>query len=260
MSPDGRSVAYLATEGQNSAVHVYDLQRGSTTKLAQDSRDDGIAWHPDSRSLGIYSQRKDVNGIFLRNPDGSDRLLVPLPAGAVSIRNFSWAPDGKQLAYTVQTGSQHDIWVLTLNDKRPGDNKTPGDKPAMQPFLNSAAAEYSPEFSPDGRWLAYVSDESGRAEVYLTGTPRASGSRSRPVAVMVRRGGATERNCTRRARWTVSEDDGRGGDSGRRVAASHEACAPLRPARDGDQAQLSNPAVSGNTGAGYDVLRTGQLS
>ncbi len=172
VSPDGRSVAYLATEGQNSAVHVYDLQRGSTTKLTpravdeKDNNDLGIAWHPDSRSLGIDSRRKDAEGIFLRNPDGSDRLLVPLPAGVSSIRNFSWAPDGKRLAYTVQTGSQHDIWVLTLDDKRPGE------KPTSQPFLNSAAAEYSPAFSPDGRWLAYVSDESGRPEVYLHGYPQ----------------------------------------------------------------------------------------
>jgi serine/threonine-protein kinase len=166
VSPDGRSIAYMVGSGQKSDVHVYDLQRGSTTKLTQDSLDQGIAWHPDSRSLAIYSRRKDANGIFLRNPDGSERLLAPLPDGVVSIRNFSWAPDGKQLAYTAQTGSQHDIWVLTLNDQ------TPGEKPSMKPFLNSAASGFSPKFSPDGRWMAYVSGESGRPEVYLHGYPQ----------------------------------------------------------------------------------------
>jgi hypothetical protein len=66
-----------------------------------------------------------------------------------------------RLAYTVQTGSLHDIWILTM-----------GDKPTSEPFLQSAAAEHSPAFSPDGRWLAYVSDESGRSEVYVKGYPQ----------------------------------------------------------------------------------------
>lgn len=161
LSPEGRSIAFIVANGQNSEVYVYDLQRGSTTKLTGDSRDSGIAWHPDSRSLAIKSIRKDTNGIFLKNLDGGERLLVPRPAGAISTRNFSWAPDGKQLAYTVQTGSQHDIWVLTM-----------GEKPTSQAFLNSAPSEYSPRFSPDGRWLAYVSDESGRPEVYVQGYPQ----------------------------------------------------------------------------------------
>jgi eukaryotic-like serine/threonine-protein kinase len=159
VSPDGRSVAYIVRERQKSAVSVYDVQRGSTTKLTQDSDDDAVAWRPDSRSLAIHSQRKDASGVFLRNPDGSDRLLMP-DTGPPGIRNFSWAPDGKQLAYTVQNGSLHDIWIMTM-----------GEKPTMQPFLNSPASEYSPAFSPDGRWLAYVSDESGRPEIYLHGYP-----------------------------------------------------------------------------------------
>lgn len=166
VSPDGRSIAYIVGSGQKRDVHVYDLQRGSTTKLTQDSQDEGITWHPDSRALGIFSRRKDAIGIFLREPNGNERLLAPLLAGVTSLRNFSWATDGKQLAYTVQGGSQHDIWVLTLDDK------TPGEKPSMKLFLNSAASEFSPKFSPDGRWLAYVSDESGRPEVYVHGYPQ----------------------------------------------------------------------------------------
>jgi len=161
VSPDGRYIAFMVARGQDSEVHVYDLQRGSTTKLTRDSRDSGIAWHPDSRSLAIFSQRKDARGIFLKNLDGGERLLVPLPAGVVSLRNFSWAPNGKQLAYTVQTGLLHDIWVLTM-----------GEKPTSQPFLNSAVSEFSPKFSPDGLWLAYVSDESGRSEVYAQKYPQ----------------------------------------------------------------------------------------
>ncbi|MEQ1760599.1 MAG: protein kinase [Vicinamibacterales bacterium] len=161
VSPDGRAIAYMVANGQDSEVYLYDVLRGSTTKVTQDSRDDGFAWHPDGRSLAISSTRKDAAGIFLKSLGGGERLLVPLPAGVSSIRNFSWAPDGTQLAYTVQTALQHDIWVLTMSET-----------PTSQAFLKSAASEHSPTFSPDGRWLAYVSDESGRTEVYVQKYPQ----------------------------------------------------------------------------------------
>jgi eukaryotic-like serine/threonine-protein kinase len=85
---------------------------------------------------------------------------VATPAGVNSLRNAAWSPDGSTLAYTAQTGYLHDIWMLTM-----------GDPPVTAPFLSRTASEHSPAFSPDGRWLAYVSDESGRAEVYLQPYP-----------------------------------------------------------------------------------------
>jgi dipeptidyl aminopeptidase/acylaminoacyl peptidase len=88
-------------------------------------------------------------------------LLLPYAPENTANSNIAWSPDGTQLAYTVQTGSQHDIWILT-----------PGGSPATAPLLNGPAREHSPVFSPDGRWLAYVSDESGRYEVYVQRYPR----------------------------------------------------------------------------------------
>ena len=163
-SPDGRSVAYVVREGQKDTVHVYDVQRGSITKLTQDSDDNAIAWRPDSRSLGIHSQRKDASGIFLRNPDGTDQLLVPDP-GPPGLRNFSWAPDGKQLAYTVQTGSLHDIWVLSLDEKRRVGSPPCGRFSTARP----------PNIVLRSRPMAAgwrMSHESGRPEVYLHGYPQ----------------------------------------------------------------------------------------
>jgi Tol biopolymer transport system component len=98
--------------------------------------------------------------LFLKELDGTERRLVPNGVSTF-LRNTSWSPDGRFLAYTTQTGSQHDIWVLAA-----------GDKPDPQPLLNAPFAEHSPSFAPDGRWLAYVSDESGRAEVYVRRYPR----------------------------------------------------------------------------------------
>lgn len=99
-SPDGRSIAYFTRRG---SYYLYDVQRGSTVKRTQEGRDDGVAWRPDGRSLAISSVRNNgARGIFLSKPDGSEQLLVTRAAGVSFLRNFSWSPDGSQLAYAVQ--------------------------------------------------------------------------------------------------------------------------------------------------------------
>ena len=161
VSPDGHAVAFVVARGAASEVHIFDLVRGSTTKLKTDGTDSHPAWHTDSRSLALSSRAKAATGIFLKTLDGRERPLVPTPAGVTTVGNASWSPDGTRLAYTAQTGMQHDIWVLTT-----------GDAPATQPFLTSSASEFTPRFSPDGQWLAYTSDESGRLEVYVQKYPQ----------------------------------------------------------------------------------------
>jgi serine/threonine protein kinase/Tol biopolymer transport system component len=157
VSPDGRSIAYFTRRG---FYYVYDVQRGSTVKRTQEGRDLGVAWHPDGRSLAINSVRKNgARGIFLSKPDGSEQLLVPRAAGVSFLRNFSWSPDGSRLAYTVQRAGFTSIWILTL-----------GEKPPTQAFIKGQAR--SPRFSPDGKWLAYESGESGRNEVYIQQYPQ----------------------------------------------------------------------------------------
>jgi Tol biopolymer transport system component/predicted Ser/Thr protein kinase len=158
LSPDGNSVAYIVAHGSDSTVRIYDRIRGSTTSLTRQGTDDGLAWR-DNRSLAVASRAKSA--IFLHSLDGGDpRLLVSLPEGATALRNMSWSSDGTRLAYTVQTGLLHDIWVLTM-----------GDKPTAAPLLQSPTSEYGPKFSPDGNWLAYSSNESGRYEIYVRRYP-----------------------------------------------------------------------------------------
>jgi eukaryotic-like serine/threonine-protein kinase len=157
VSRDGHAVAYVVGGGQ---VHVYDRLRGSTTKLTEGGRDEGLAWHPDGRSVALFSTRKDAAGIFFKNLDGGERLLVPMPSGVAQLWNAAWSSDRIHLAYTRFTGQQDDIWVATM-----------GDPPTTAPYLTGAADENSPSFSPDGEWLAYVSDESGREEVYVRRYP-----------------------------------------------------------------------------------------
>ena len=192
VSADGHSVAFVSAQAQASAVHIYDRRRGSTTKLTDDGRDEGIAWHPDGRSLAVNSTRNGTRGIFLDHLDGREQLLVATPANVTVTRNAGWSPDGRLLAYTVQTGLLHDIWVLTM-----------GEKPTSEPFLKGVASEHSPTFSPDGRWLAYVSDESGRAEVYVRPYPQGERLAVSTGGGTGRRGGATGRNSSSRARTMV---------------------------------------------------------
>jgi Tol biopolymer transport system component len=161
ISPNGQYVAFQIQQGRRTIVHVYDVVRGTTTRLTQDGTDFSPSWHPNSRQLAVTSGKTDISGIFLKDLNGTERLLVPNPGTTTFVRNSSWSPDGRVLAYTVQTGSLHDIWVVTADDKS-----------SAQPLLNGPATEHTPAFSPDGRWLAYVSDQSGRAEVYVRRYPQ----------------------------------------------------------------------------------------
>ena len=159
VSRDGRSLAFIEARGEEAVVWVYDIERGTTSKLGADGKDMGLAWHPNGRSLAVAKLGVAGVEIVLRNLDGTEQVLVP-PTPSAMMRNLAWSPDGTRLAYTVQTGSLHDIWIYSTEDA------------AAAPFLAGVASEYSPSFSPNGRWLAYESDESGRQQVYAQAFPQ----------------------------------------------------------------------------------------
>jgi serine/threonine-protein kinase len=159
-SPDGRYVALTVGRVQQQEVHVHDVMRGTTSRLTRQGSDEAAAWHPNNQALAVFSRTQDARGLFLKDLNGGERLLVPAE-GSTQLRDASWSPDGRLLTYTVQTGNEHDIWVLTM-----------GDKPIAQPLVSSPAREHSPRFSPNGAWLAYVSDESGREEVHVRRYPQ----------------------------------------------------------------------------------------
>jgi serine/threonine-protein kinase len=248
VSPDGRFVAFIVNRGSTGEVHVYDRVRGSTTKLTQAGSDTVFAWHPDSRSIAVVS-RKDATGIYQKNLDGGERLLVTLPPNWALFRTPSWSPDGRLLAYAVQGGANHDIWVVTT-----------GDKPVAQPLLNSPAAEYSPRFSPDGRWLAYSSNESGRNEIYVRRYPQGerfavstgggNGPVWRPDGREVFFQGASDGAQKLMAVSVMSDGD----------ALRLGKPVPLFDLRvQGPTGAMEQYAGSGNGGTGYDVLPDGRF-
>ena len=158
LSPDGKRVVLVILEGGFRNIWVYDTVRGSLTRLTfGDTDNGGPTWSPDGRRIA-FSSSKDGNSVILTKPaDGSgseETLLSTKDFGYPS----SWSPDGKFLAYW-QPGPTGNwgIWVLPLEREH---------KP--QPLLtDNQFDQIQAVFSPDGKYLAYTSNESGRSEVYV---------------------------------------------------------------------------------------------
>jgi Tol biopolymer transport system component/tRNA A-37 threonylcarbamoyl transferase component Bud32 len=161
VSPKGDRVAYSAGPGGRLDIYVHDLARGTTSRVNTGgpySNEVG-AWSPDGASLLIsYAQGADpIRRLYRASADNSgppQPVLSDQEVGGRSIQEAgSWSSQGV-IAYV----GDGDIWTVA-----------PGATPV--PFVATAADEWSPAFSPDGRWLAYVSDASGRGEVYVRPYP-----------------------------------------------------------------------------------------
>jgi Tol biopolymer transport system component len=158
LSPDGRRIAYtaLGIEGQ---VRVYDVDRGTDTRLTGEGRAGSLIWTPDGRRLLFrWSQSLALN-LFMQPYDGSSPM-EPLTTSEYEQWPGSWSADGKTIALVEShpdTGM--DIALLDHGSGR------------VTPFLNSLFSELYPEFSPDSRWIAYTSNASKRSEVYVQPLP-----------------------------------------------------------------------------------------
>jgi len=154
LSPDGREVA-VAIEGQETEVWLYDLSRKMLTRLTfQGSTNYDPAWTPDGKRVAFHSTT-GVVGLFWQMADGSGGLERLNEFGGAP---YSWSPDGQLLAFNDFAATQH-IKVLRMGDRK------------VVPFPGSSFKEGAAQFSPDGRWLTYVSDESGRNEIYVQPYP-----------------------------------------------------------------------------------------
>jgi serine/threonine-protein kinase len=172
-SPDGTRLAFDILDG-SADVWSYDIKRGSLDRLtftpAQESEP---VWTPDGRRIvfrkgagagtapNLYWMRADLTGDVQRLTDSP---WSQYPA--------SWHPTGKSFAFQqASERTNNDIWILPMD----GDEAS-GWKPGTPtPLLNSEANEVNPQFSPDGRWLAYVSNATGDFEVYVRPFPGAGG-------------------------------------------------------------------------------------
>jgi serine/threonine-protein kinase len=155
LSPDGTKVAFMVLTDNNWDLWVYDRTRQVSTRLTFEDGTDGPGiWSPDGQHIAFSSTRQGASNIFRKRADGSgdvERLTESTVAQYVS----SWSADGKYLLYSPLTNAS-DLWLLPLT----GDRKP-------KEFLATRFTENEGVFSPDSRWIAYQSDESGRMEVYV---------------------------------------------------------------------------------------------
>jgi serine/threonine protein kinase/Tol biopolymer transport system component len=172
-SPDGKRLALEINDGKRSDIWVYEWERDALTRLTFAGESNGYpVWTPDGQRI-VYSsiEKGGVNNLWWIRADGAgdaQRLAESKSPQYLS----AWRPDGKVLAFRqVNPETNSDVMTLPIE----GSEKS-GWKPGKpKPFVNSAFADAEPAFSPDGRWLAYHSNETGSFEVYVRPFPGPGG-------------------------------------------------------------------------------------
>jgi serine/threonine protein kinase/Tol biopolymer transport system component len=158
-SPDGRRLALVNDHGGNPDIWIYDMQRGAMTRLTFGGANEGPIWNPGGQYLAYNSgQGLGMWWIRVDGSGGPQRLMES--ENMQSATSFS----GARLAFDqISPTSDPDLWTVSIEGAY-GDHPKAG---APEPFLRTSSAEGDAVFSPDGRWLAYTSDESGLSQVYV---------------------------------------------------------------------------------------------
>jgi Tol biopolymer transport system component len=168
IAPDGRRATFEFTEraSEPAMVWVVDLLRSTSQRMTFESANFGPVWSPDGREIAFTRQVGPGNrSIWTMRSDtpGSEQMKVPLPNIFNTV--VGYAPGGTSLVFRTQgTDTQQDVMLATL-----------GEQPAVRPLLATRFNELYGVISPDGRSIAYLSDESGRLEVYVRAFPAMTG-------------------------------------------------------------------------------------
>jgi Tol biopolymer transport system component/predicted Ser/Thr protein kinase len=171
-SPDGKRLAFaIDVGGQTSDIWVKDLDRDTPSRLSfLSERNRWPVWTPDGRNIVFQSANSAAPGLYWIRSDGSGEAQR-LTDGKLLESPYSFSPDGKLLAFSQNGNGNHfDIFTAPIEGD-PGHPKLG----KAELFLGGAFADFYPAFSPDGRWLAYSSNESGTLEVYVRPFPGPGG-------------------------------------------------------------------------------------
>ena len=209
LSPDGKLLSFLDTGEVSRDVWVYDSQRDAMTRLTFGGRHVSPIWSPDGRRI-VFGV---PNGIYWTRADGAGQPQ-PLTQSKMTQIPASFSPDGKRLAYGDYGAGNSQMFTVPLEDQ--GGQLKAG---TPEQFLKSTFADQAPLFSPDGRWLAYESNESGKFEVYVGAFPPPSSGQG--------------------GKWQIS---GSGGSEPRWSRNRHDLLY-----RSGDQVMAASYTVKGDT-------------
>ncbi len=168
ISPDGTRIAFHVDDGRNIALYTYEWARDFTTRLEFGPIDSNPVWSPDSRTLVFSSSpsASQLANLYWRPVDASGEVHRLTESGDRQ-HATSWHPSGRYLAFEQQVSREH--WDLTI---LPMEANGSGWKPGTpQRLLSGIAQRPGAVFSPDGRWIAYASNESGRSEVFVRAFP-----------------------------------------------------------------------------------------
>jgi eukaryotic-like serine/threonine-protein kinase len=172
-SPDGKRLALAICDEEGGCdVWIYDLDRQTPTRITFGGADFNPAWTPDGQRITYFAREKPGEaGIYWKRADGAGDAQRLTKSNSPQLR-FSWRPDGKVLAFQERNSTTGwDIMTVTVE----GNENSGWKASEPKPFLNSPSQEVEPAFSPDGRWLAYSSNESGNFEVYVRPFPGPGG-------------------------------------------------------------------------------------
>jgi serine/threonine-protein kinase len=167
VSPSGTHLAFSIADGEND-VWTWDFARQTLARLTFDPRRDWYpSWSPDGRRIAFISTRTGVGHLYVKAADGTGTDEQLTAGENVQFGAPSFSPDGMRVVFTeVRPGSGEDVMMLALDRGR-----------LVTPLLQSKFAERNPEISPDGRWMAYESNESGLEEIYVRPFPNVGGGR-----------------------------------------------------------------------------------
>jgi Tol biopolymer transport system component len=168
LSPDGtRATAVITGSNAQPDVWIFDVARGTRMRLTIDPAGaNAPVWSPDGNTILYRSTRNQQSALYKRRADGAGAEEL-VPSDQFGKIPESWSPDGRYVLYYIggpAPVATQDVWVLPMFGAQ---------KP--YPFIQSPFNDRRSQFSPDGRWVAYQSNETGRFEVYIVPFPGPGG-------------------------------------------------------------------------------------
>jgi serine/threonine-protein kinase len=167
-SPNGKYVAFSIDEGDDENIWIYHIEGGAINQLTfyKEGGARYFAWSPDSKTLAYGTTAEDsTNGIYIKRIDGAGAAQKIYTSPSFRDLNIGdWTGDGKKLSFYQRIrGSGWDVFVYSFQDS------------SAKPYLSTPGFQADPAFSPNGKWLAYTSDQSVNDEVYVRPYPKSGG-------------------------------------------------------------------------------------